>query len=153
MEKKILRKNKGITGIDASIAVTILMIFVPLITTIISNTINVKEKINRKVVATNLAIQAIESVKQIEYSSYIPAGVVDNRIIFDGKKGGHYVYGSENFPKGYKVKVEVEHKESYQDGDWMKIVCVVYVTVTYSQNVGDVEITLRTEINKEEYIL
>ena len=48
MEKKILKKikkNRGVTGIGASIAVTILMIFVPLITTIISNTINVKEKI------------------------------------------------------------------------------------------------------------
>ena len=76
MEKKILKKikkNRGVTGIDASIAVTILMIFVPLITTIISNTINVKEKINRKVIATNLAIQAIESVKQI---SALDEGVI-----------------------------------------------------------------------------
>lgn len=89
MEKKILKKikkNRGVTGIDASIAVTILMIFVPLITTIISNTINVKEKINRKVIATNLAIQAIESVKQI---SALDEGVISNQVVFDGKKGGH----------------------------------------------------------------
>ena len=108
MEKKILKKikkNRGVTGIDASIAVTILMIFVPLITTIISNTINVKEKINRKVIATNLAIQAIESVKQI---SALDEGVISNQVVFDGKKGGHYVYGSENFPKGYTVEVEVK---------------------------------------------
>lgn len=86
MEKKILKKikkNRGVTGIDASIAVTILMIFVPLITTIISNTINVKEKINRKVIATNLAIQAIESVKQI---SALDEGVISNQVVFDGKK-------------------------------------------------------------------
>ena len=85
MEKKILKKikkNRGVTGIDASIAVTILMIFVPLITTIISNTINVKEKINRKVIATNLAIQAIESVKQI---SALDEGVISNQVVFDGK--------------------------------------------------------------------
>ena len=82
MEKKILKKikkNRGVTGIDASIAVTILMIFVPLITTIISNTINVKEKINRKVIATNLAIQAIESVKQI---SALDEGVISNQVVF-----------------------------------------------------------------------
>lgn len=86
MEKKILKKikkNRGVTGIDASIAVTILMIFVPLITTIISNTINVKEKINRKVIATNLAIQAIESVKQI---SALDEGVISNQVVFDWKK-------------------------------------------------------------------
>lgn len=86
MEKKILKKikkNRGVTGIDASIAVTILMIFVPLITTIISNTINVKEKINRKVIATNLAIQAIESVKQI---SALDEGVISNQVVFDEKK-------------------------------------------------------------------
>lgn len=146
MKKSILKKrkdNKGITGVDATIAVTILMIFVPLITSLISNTYNAKEKINRKVTAVNIAIQAMESVKQMGYSS-IPAGVVDNRIIFDGKKGGHYVYGTETFPKGYKIKVEVKHKKT--DQDERKI---VYVTVTYSQNVGDIEITLQTEINKQ----
>ena len=85
----------------------------------------------------------MESVKQMGYSS-IPAGVVDNRIIFDGKKGGHYVYGTETFPKGYKVNVKVEHKKTDQDEKK-----IVYVTVTYSQNVGDIEITLQTEINKQ----
>lgn len=146
MKKSILKKrkdNKGITGVDATIAVTILMIFVPLITSLISNTYNAKEKINRKVTAVNIAIQAMESVKQMGYSS-IPAGVVDNRIIFDGKKGGHYVYGTETFPKGYKIKVEVKHKKTDQDEKK-----IVYVTVTYSQNVGDIEITLQTEINKQ----
>ena len=146
MKKSILNKrkdNKGITGVDATIAVTILMIFVPLITSLISNTYNAKEKINRKVTAVNIAIQAMESVKQMGYSS-IPAGVVDNRIIFDGKKGGHYVYGTETFPKGYKVNVKVEHKKTDQDEKK-----IVYVTVTYSQNVGDIEITLQTEINKQ----
>ena len=146
MKKSILKKrkdNKGITGVDATIAVTILMIFVPLITSLISNTYNAKEKINRKVTAVNISIQAMESVKQMGYSS-IPAGVVDNGIIFDGKKGGHYVYGTETFPKGYKVKVEVKHKKTDQDDKK-----IVYVTVTYSQNVGDIEITLQTEINKQ----
>lgn len=146
MKKSILKKrkdNKGITGVDATIAVTILMIFVPLITSLISNTYNAKEKINRKVTAVNIAIQAMESVKQMGYSS-IPAGVVDNRIIFDGKKGGHYVYGTETFPKGYKVNVKVEHKKTDQDEKK-----IVYVTVTYSQNVGDIEIILQTEINKQ----
>ena len=45
MKKSILKKrkdNKGITGVDATIAVTILMIFVPLITSLISNTYNAK---------------------------------------------------------------------------------------------------------------
>ena len=122
MEKKILKKikkNRGVTGIDASIAVTILMIFVPLITTIISNTINVKEKINRKVIATNLAIQA---------------------IVFDGKKGGHYVYGSENFPKGYTVEVEVKKGSSLDKN--------VTVTVTYQNNIGDEELVFTTKITK-----
>ena len=113
MKKSILKKrkdNKGITGVDATIAVTILMIFVPLITSLISNTYNAKEKINRKVTAVNIAIQAMESVKQM----------------------------------GYKVKVEVKHKKTDQDDKK-----IVYVTVTYSQNVGDIEITLQTEINKQ----
>lgn len=140
MEKKILKKikkNRGVTGIDASIAVTILMIFVPLITTIISNTINVKEKINRKVIATNLAIQAIESVKQI---SALDEGVISNQVVFDGKKGGHYVYGSENFPKGYTIEVEVKKGSSLDKN--------VTVTVTYQNNIGDEELVFTTKITK-----
>ena len=113
------------------------MIFVPLITTIISNTINVKEKINRKVIATNLAIQAIESVKQI---SALDEGVISNQVVFDGKKGGHYVYGSENFPKGYTVEVEVKKGSSLDKN--------VTVTVTYQNNIGDEELVFRTKITK-----
>lgn len=142
MDKKILKKikkNRGVTGIDASIAVTILMIFVPLITTIISNTINVKEKINRKVIATNLAIQAIESVKQI---SALDEGVISNQVVFDGKKGGHYVYGSENFPKGYTVEVEVKKGSSLDKN------VTVTVTVTYQNNIGDEELVFTTKITK-----
>ena len=137
MEKKILKKikkNRGVTGIDASIAVTILMIFVPLITTIISNTINVKEKINRKVIATNLAIQGVKQISALD------EGVISNQVVFDGKKGGHYVYGSENFPKGYTVEVEVKKGSSLDKN--------VTVTVTYQNNIGDEELVFTTKITK-----
>lgn len=140
---KRIKNNKGITGIDATIAVVILMIFVPLITTIISNTINIKEKMNRKITAVNIAVQAIESLKQFNYDE-IQEGVISNDKIFDGKKGGHYVYNTDNFPKGYRVNVEA--KEAEKSSKEAKMYKEINVTITYPKNVGDEQITLKTKI-------
>lgn len=67
-------------------------------------------------------------------------GVISNQVVFDGKKGGHYVYGSENFPKGYTVEVEVKKVSSLDKN--------VTVTVTYQNNIGDEELVFTTKITK-----
>ena len=53
MKKYILRKikdNKGITGIDTTIAVIILMIFIPLVTSLFANIANISKKVERKLI-------------------------------------------------------------------------------------------------------
>ena len=52
----------------------------------------------------------------------------------------NYVYGSENFPKGYTVEVEVKKGSSLDKN--------VTVTVTYQNNIGDEELVFTTKITK-----
>ena len=136
LNMKKFKSNKGITGIDATIAIVIIMIFVPLVATLFSNIYNITKKADRKVTATNLAIQAIESIKQQYEYDVIPDGEISNDKIFNGKSG-NYDYSS--LPKGYNILVIVNKQENYKE---------VIATISYSENVGDEEIVLKNKIYK-----
>ena len=127
-----LKSNKGITGIDATIAIVILMIFVPLVTTLFSNIYNITKKANRKVTATNIAIQVIESIKQQYEYDKIPEGTITNDKIFSTS---YY----ESLPKGYNIVTVVNRQENYKE---------VTATITYSENIGKEEVVLKTKIYK-----
>ena len=136
LNMKKFKSNKGITGIDATIAIVILMIFVPLVATLFSNIYNITKKADRKVTATNLAIQAIESIKQQYEYDVIPDGEISNDKIFNGKSG---TYDYSSLPKGYNILVIVNKQENYKE---------VIATISYSENVGDEEIVLKNKIYK-----
>ena len=127
-----LKSNKGITGIDATIAIVILMIFVPLVTTLFSNIYNITKKANRKVTATNIAIQVVESIKQQYEYDKIPEGTITNDKIFSTS---YY----ESLPKGYNIVTVVNRQENYKE---------VIATITYSENIGEEEVVLKTKIYK-----
>ena len=103
MKKRLYKKfkeEKGITGIDTTIAVIILVVFVPLVASLFGNIANVSKKISRKATATNIAVQTIESIKMLQYDS-IQVGDIDIGSIND-------VSGSlTNIPNGYSVKINV----------------------------------------------
>ena len=60
-----LKNNKGYVGIDASIAVLILLILVPTIVGMIYNSNKTKNLIDRKTQAINIAVNTIEAMKGI----------------------------------------------------------------------------------------
>ena len=73
-----IKENKGITGVDATIAVVILIIFVPLIASLFSNLMNIKLRNERKSTALNIAIQMIEGIKSMDYDSVISGITVED---------------------------------------------------------------------------
>lgn len=143
MKRYILRKikdNKGITGIDATIAVIILMIFIPLVTSLFANIANISKKVERKAIATNIAIQAIETAKQkVNANKNITIGNISNEEIFDGTDSKYkYSKGNDNtFPKGYDVSVNIT-KEIKGKG--------IEVIVKYLENSNNEELKLKTTI-------
>lgn len=146
MKKNMLRKikdNKGITGIDATIAVIILMIFIPLVASLFANIANTSKKIERKAVATSIAIQAMETTKQkVNANKDIEIGTISNEEIFDGTDSKYkYSKGNDNtFPKGYDVSVNIT-KEIKGKG--------IDVIVKYLENGNNEQLELKTTITIE----
>ena len=131
MIKKV-KENKGITGVDATIAVVILIIFVPLIASLFSNLINIKLRNERKSTALNIAIQLIEGIKTMDYDSVI-SGITAEDIL--GQSGD---LSSEILPKGYSIDtIAVVEKEDTKE---------VTIAVGYIQNNKKEHIELSTII-------
>lgn len=64
-----LRGNKGITGVDLSVALVIIVLFVGLVATLIYNFGLSSKGVNRTAVATNIAIAKLEELKNQNYDS------------------------------------------------------------------------------------
>ena len=64
---KRLKKNKGFTGIDISISVIIILIFIPTIFGIVYNIQKTNESVQRKTNAVGIATNIIEIIKKESY--------------------------------------------------------------------------------------
>lgn len=69
-----LKNNKGITGVDVTVSIIILVLFTSLISSMFYNINIAKKAIDRKTNATYIAIQVIEAIKQLNYDE-IPEGI------------------------------------------------------------------------------
>ena len=69
--KKIFKKNNGFTGIDISISMIIILIFIPTIFGIVYNIQKINADVKRKSAAVNIATNVLEIVKSEEYSDII----------------------------------------------------------------------------------
>ena len=64
-----LRNNKGYTGIDISVAMIIILIFIPTIFGIVYNMQKTRARTERHVVAVNIATDILEIVKSLNYEN------------------------------------------------------------------------------------
>lgn len=127
-----IKENKGITGVDATIAVVILIIFVPLIASLFSNLMNIKLRNERKSTALNIAIQMIEGIKSMDYDSVVSGITVEDVL---GQSGD---LNSEILPNGYSIDtIAVVEKEDTKE---------VTISVGYLQNNKKESIELSTII-------
>ena len=64
-----LKSEKGITGVDVSVAIIIMMLFVSLISTLIYDYAKNSKELNRKSVATMIIVDVLEHAKNVDYES------------------------------------------------------------------------------------
>lgn len=142
-----IRNNKGVTGVDLSVALIIIVLFVGLIIMLVNNFGVSTKGINRTTIATNIAIVKIEELKSLEY---------------DTLNGTTVEYKDENgitqASAPYKVTTEItkyidseyvnnlsdEEKEKMQD-----VIKIVKVTVEYKVGNKNENIDISTVITKE----
>ena len=66
----LIKEEKGIAGIDISISVILITIFIAMMANLIAN-INIDSKeMERKTKAVSYAVQEIEQIKALGYSDY-----------------------------------------------------------------------------------
>ncbi|MNT21913.1 hypothetical protein D3C72_1572700 [compost metagenome] len=130
-----LKNNKGITGIDISVALGILIIFVSAITSLSYNFVTSSRNIERKSKATYLAIEVIENIKEIDYNSIIDQMSVTDVEQLSGREVNKY--------DGYSLDIT---SRLYGESDVLKIV-TVKVEYKVGKSIENVEIS--TAIPKE----
>ena len=164
-----IKNNKGLTGVDVTIAVVILAIFVTLITNMFYNVSQIANTVNRKSQATYIAVQVIEAMKQLEYNS-LPKGYVGESDLVDMTveeaeienttitlEGLNTILGDEKKIKlnnGYSVDIKVENYIKIKDDLELKdILKQLTVTVKYKNKNKEQKVELSTVVVNEENVI
>lgn len=150
-----IKNNKGLTGVDVTIAVIILTIFVSLIANMFYNVSQIGNAVNRKSEATYVAVQIIEALKQVDYDD-LPAGETDDTTAITLEELNMFL-AEENqivLKNGYSVDIKVENykkiKGEIEGEDLEDILKRVTVTVKYNEKAKEQTVELTTVVVKEE---
>lgn len=124
-----LKSNKGITGVDIAISMIIFIVFISLISGLFYNVSSTATKVERKSVATNLAIEVIEALKVTEFSNL----TITEDDPMTVEELNTYASKSITIPNGYSVEISIENpvKDGVESLEMGNAIKVVSVEVTY----------------------
>lgn len=126
-----IKSEKGITGVDISVAIIIILLFVSLTSTLVYNYAKNSKEVQRKSVATDMIIDVLEYAKASSYDD-ITVAYMQN-----------YINNNEKFQKnGYKILVTVENYSETSGEESKKIT----TTVKYLVNNVEEELEIYTII-------
>lgn len=164
------KNNKGITGVDLSVSLIIVVLFVGIISSLVYNFATTSKNINRKSIATSIATQKIENLKQ----DFISNGSEENSDI---KTITTYEYGEVDKSTGeisfydpnykttpYKVETIVTKFSDYTDSSYISglsneerarireenLLKIVDVTVSYNVGSRVENVQIKTAITRED---
>ena len=154
-----LKNNKGYVGVDASIAVLILLIIIPTITGLIFNVNRTNNLIDRKTEAVSIAVNTIESAKGVEVAEltsekvkgelegiYTISDITETDVTSDKK-----VLTTTKDNNTYKIEVQIQDYANTTEGIAQAAstgkVKIVEVIVTYKEGKEQKNIELSTAIS------
>lgn len=129
-----LKSNKGFTGVDVAIASLALIIFMSLVTGLFYNISNTNKKIERKSMATQIAIKTIETMKKTNFDQLQPNMTLDDLNSAQNLEENKI----QNIPNGYNIAISVQR---YKDEDIIK---TISVDVSYRNGKNNENIKLET---------
>lgn len=139
-----LRSEKGFTGIDISISVVIIFIFVSIIAALIAQVNSKSKEISLKNDATYIAINEIEKVKSNGLEEYVGKSEADgNNVICENEE----IENEEGFYRTITVLdyADVEKDEAIEKD----IVKKVTVKISYMYRNEEQKVELSTIVSKE----
>ena len=123
-----IKEEKGITGVDVSVAILIVAIFTGVIMAIFYNVSLSNEAIKRNATANNIIVAIMEEIQAESYENIT----------------GTYAT-SVAIPNGYDVTIEaVKYKDIKEDNTLEDIVKLITVTVVYNVNKKPETVEVRT---------
>lgn len=149
-----IKSNNGITGVDITISIVILGLFISLITSMFYNVSVIGKTVNRKADAVYLAVQVIEAAKQIGYNE-IPTGETDETSIYTLEEINEKLEEENKITlkNGYSVSILVEnYRKIKSDTALEDILKRVTVTVNYKEQDKEKSVELSTVIVNEEEV-
>lgn len=142
-----LRDNKGVTGIDLSVALVIIVVFVGIIATLVYNFGISSKGVNRTAIATNILIKKIEELKQQDYSNL--QGTTIEYKDENGITQGSAPYKVTTEITKYADSNYVENLNSVEKEQLLDVIKIAKVTVEYKVGDKNEKIDISTAITKE----
>ena len=139
-----LRSEKGFTGIDISISVVIIFIFVSIIAALIAQVNSKSREISLKNDATYIAINEIEKVKSNGLEEYVGKSEADgNNVICENEE----IENEEGF---YRTITVLDYADVEKDEEIEKdVVKKVTVKISYMYRNEEQKVELSTIVSKE----
>lgn len=135
-----LKNNKGLTGIDIVVSISLIVIVLGIVIAVYSSYSNKSKEVKRTSIATNLAMTVIESIEAKNINEIGNAGT-DVINISNG-------YGVDSVPTGYSITAK---KVESTNPVLQNIAFQVDVTVSYKVKNEDKKITLSTVKKYDDY--
>ncbi len=139
-----IKSESGVTGIDISVAIIIILLFVGLITTLIYNYTQNSKEIERKSTATYMIIDILEYAKNSGYDT------------IDQETMNNYINNQDENNKfnkpGYKVNCEVQSSTDLFGQGAEDVMKKVTAKVQYSVNGKEQALDIFTIIKNPNYV-
>lgn len=161
-----LKNEKGATGADIVVALSIIVLTVSVISMVYINLTNGSKNVNRTAGATRIATNILENIDKMSYEQYNKAldafATNDSKgwtvtgdanaktIILEGKKTGTEKIFDTKIPKGYKVELT---SQSINAGDSLPkydLIKKINVKVTFTLSKTEQNVSLYTSKEREQ---
>lgn len=144
---KKMRSEKGYTGIDIAISISVIFIFVSMISMLIYNVNSSANELKIKSDALYIAVDEIEKIKGQDFSDFI--GMDKNTI--EDKAGNSLVNQPVEGNEGlYKTITILDYKDINEGADIKKdIVKKITVKISYMHKGKEKSVELSTILSKE----
>lgn len=138
---KKIKNNKGVTGVDVALSITIIVIVLGVVLSAYSNYSNRTKQVNRNARATNLVMKVIEN---IEANDELAKEIIKSEYDIIITQYNKETYGIDNLPNGYNLEIS----KAETTGDTTLDVVATKIIVTASYKIENEEKNVSLDIIK-----
>lgn len=146
-----IKDDKGFTGVDITVAIIIVVIFVGIIATLFFNYSITSQEIERQGKASEYSISIIEKIKNDNFEKYKKGENLDYNLYENESITSDSFKDIISSPEsGYYVTVNVkDYKKDRPEATIINIIKKITVTVSYKVANQDKDVTISTIISTE----